>query len=120
MRTILAIYVSCLISAPTMAAESKYGFTAKSDAELLARTRDPEIGAVILGCVFRYEPPTEKASKSHISHVTVIESYKGKFTVGEKIVIEIPAEEGPTAEQELGRLRFYLLAKETGTGSVPA
>jgi len=58
MRTVLAIYASLLMSVPTMAAESKYGFTAKSDAELLARTRDPEIGAVILGCVFRYEPPS--------------------------------------------------------------
>ncbi len=121
MRAVLAIYASFLLLIPTMAADRKYGFTAGSDAELLAKMRDPEIGSVILGCVYRYELPTEKDPKSHISHVTVIEAYKGKLANGEKIVIEISAESGPTAEQELGRLRFYFLAKEpTGNGAAPA
>jgi len=95
-----------------MGADRKYGFTAESDAELLARVRDPEISAVILGCVHKYVPPSEKSSKTHTSYVTVIESYKGKLAIGEKAVIVIYAEEGPTEAQELGTLRFYLLAKE--------
>ena len=121
MKAVLAICILFLLTVPSMGTERKYGVMAESDAELLSKTRDPEIGEVILGCVFRYELPTEKAPKSYLSHVTVIEAYKGKLAVGEKIIIEIPGEQGPTAEQELGRLRFYFLAKETtGAGTGPA
>ena len=112
MRAVLAICILLVLSIPAFCADHKYGFTAESDAALLARVRDPEISAVILGCVHRYVPPTEKGSKTHISYVTVIESYKGKLAVGEKTVIVIYAEEGPTEAQEIGTLRFYLLTKQ--------
>jgi hypothetical protein len=111
MRAVLAICFLLVLPTPAFCSDHKYGFTAESDAALLARARDPEISSVILGCVHKYVPP-EKGSKTHTSYVTVIESYKGKLAVGEKTAIVIYAEEGPTEAQELGALRFYLITKK--------
>lgn len=108
-RAVLAMGILLALSVPTMGSDRKYGFTAESDAELLSKVREPEVSAVILGCVYKYVPPAEKKSTAHTSYVTVIESYKGKLTVGEKAVVVIYAEEGPAEAQELGALRFYLL-----------
>ncbi|HSI64400.1 MAG TPA: hypothetical protein VLE43_14830 [Candidatus Saccharimonadia bacterium] len=110
MNVLLSALVSLALAASTVHAENKYGFTAESDAALLERVRDPEIEGVVLGCVYKYQVPKERG-KEHTSHVTVIESYKGNFTVGQKIAVVVYAEGGPTEEQELGTLRFYLLLK---------
>ena len=112
MKALLVISFLLVLYIPALRADYKYGLTAKSDTALLAKVRDPEISTVILGCVHRYEPPTEKSSLTHTLHVTVIESYKGKLSVGEKVVIVIHAESGPTESQELGNLRFYLITKK--------
>lgn len=113
MRAFLAFVLSlALPSTPASSSDPRYGFTAESDAELFARAREPEIVAVILGCVHKYEAPGEAGGKKHTSHVTVIESYKGNLAVGDKTAIVIYAEGGPTEAEELGAMRLYLLMKK--------
>jgi len=112
MRTLAGLSLILILLFPTRVfAELKYGFIAASDEALLAKVHDPGMAAVILGCVYKIDPSPDPPKLLHISHVTVIESYKGPLVVGQKVVIVIAAEGGPTKEEELGRLRFFFLRK---------
>lgn len=113
MKTTLYLAFWLILLSTSVHADRKYGFLAESDQALLAKVRDPEIDAVILGCVYKLTPPPVKGSKANTSYVTVIESYKGQLAVGQKIAVVIYAEGAPSEEQELGALRFYFLRKKT-------
>jgi len=112
MKTFLPLVFLLILLSADVHADRKYGFLADSDETLLAKVRDPEIDAVILGCVYKDERPDPKGSKANLLHVTVVETYKGKLGVGDKVAVVIFAESVPSEEQELGALRFFLLSKK--------
>jgi hypothetical protein len=97
----------------------KYGFLADSDEEVLIEANDKDIFAIVLGCVYDFAPPAKNIKnpkgiewKVYKNYITVTESFKGPLKVGEKLLVVIFAEDGPTKKESLGELNFYFLRKK--------
>lgn len=103
----------------------KWGFLGKDDEEL--RGLYQEADAVFLGCTLRRRnPAAHLVGGDSRTTMTVVDSYKGPYAVGDIIELSVKTEHGISEEDAVGRLYFvfafvpgpedpdHLEAKNTG------